>query len=687
MQQFTFNDFVEMLPQGYGGNGGDRPCFSVPSSTRGVFVQPTINEDVQLQDEEAKGEIPTAWILTARGAAGKSRSAEEVANRREAIWWRLEEDDAVGSGLLFERLAKYLGTSDVDEELQRRFSIGKPVFLVVDSIDEARTRVLNESWSQFVASLCRMARCGMQLMVCGRRIAAEDLAMELHASKINVRQYEVSHFARDEQVAYVDSLASDRDDVVDHLPYREARDIVLNRLRSAVPTGESDSFVGYPPVLDALARLLASGANYARIKSDFQNLSSKSSTTEVLFEVLDHILLREQGKFAPTAEEYGVDVDSAYTPIEQMEWLLSRLLGQDEPDCGYILDDESRNRYTNSARDFNTQHPFASDSEWASPVFSAYVIARRLREVVAIDNLIELGSQSGLLFDFAATLEKETVSADSWKIAALRASMAAGKTVQAQVQTEVEERNGILACRLSTRLGEAIQLQLTIEYEPDGQESFRIRGPLDDISVDCDGLVIIGERPEKALLLGPNFSIRSKSVEIIGSEISIAMPEDQPFGGAPSVFIAAEEFDETWPRLTPVIQDSAFELQLPQTPAFPWIRYFTKFEPQEGFNEIQTRAFHFVRRLLALTRRHGHKGRYAVYVSKLRGQTGLKPDVFTRALDVLIDTGVVDYEPPMVFVKETWEDYRFSANLVGPNDFATVRGAWLPVIDRIADVL
>ena len=130
MNEISFAELTDAL-QGSGFAGKETGAFGVPGET-GFFVDPV------LVAKDGMAELSAEIILvSARGAAGKSRTATELAARIQAPLWRLEDDAAVGRAALPLALNSYLGAVDAVAELPAR---GRAA-LLIDSPIEARSRV------------------------------------------------------------------------------------------------------------------------------------------------------------------------------------------------------------------------------------------------------------------------------------------------------------------------------------------------------------------------------------------------------------------------------------------------------------------------------------------------------------------------------------------------------------------
>lgn len=308
-------------------------------------------------------------------------------DRRERTLWTLADACLAAPG----RLGR-LSRSSVHSVLVQHLGVVDPLalldeldspLLIVDSLDEARSRVSATSWSEFIEALLEASLHGLRLLLMGRARTLEDPWVSLVDAGSAPDWFEVSHFDGTARAKYVDARTKVRDPRTDTstTAYQQARDAILQAL--SVPMGgeqDQDRFVGYPPVLDAVAERLVDSPNFMAISNEFASLRS-ASRTAVLKRIIDELLKREQTKIAPTARDLQLDPASVYTPKEQAAWLLHDLELAKEPDL--LIDEPPARRvdYLERIKTFREDHPFRNDREWASPVFQAYIVAEEFDAV------------------------------------------------------------------------------------------------------------------------------------------------------------------------------------------------------------------------------------------------------------------------------------------------------------------
>ena len=393
-------------------SGTPKPTFAIDEPIGG-FIEPHFTI-------ESASENPQVVLVSARGAAGKSTTASQMSSILGYPIWRLENDFAVSNSSIHSLLVGYLSSPDPMKLLSE---MERPA-LIIDSLDEAKARVSATSWTDFVASLIEYSKVA-NLILFGRTQTILELGADLQSENIGCSWYEISHFDNLGAGQYVDARASKVGIDVTLTAYTGARDALIGALSTADLGDESDRFVGYPPVLDAVAGLLDADRNFLGVKNRYEDQFEASNQTRILVQIVTELLERERRKINPLATDLGLGPESdCYSSHEQMLWMLSTLGGSEPPDLKYFADPTQRVEYSNRIRTFIDDHPFKNGGKWSSPVFRAYACASNI-DLVTEGELLAAGHESGLLFDFFVELALDKII-DEQQFAALHSSLIAG---------------------------------------------------------------------------------------------------------------------------------------------------------------------------------------------------------------------------------------------------------------------
>lgn len=679
--QLSFPELVSALGGG-GFSGNSQSSFRI-NDDESFFVNP------ELLVREDFGDLGSSVLLvSARGAAGKSRSAEELSQRLGAPLWKLEKDKAVGATSLSFVLGRYLDVADVESALAR---LKKPTILI-DSLDEARARVSGTSWAEFLESVAENALHGCRFILFGRERTLEEVWLSLLDVGISLAWLEISHFGPNERLQYVDGVVSRRSNnnsVLKGQYYQAARDAVLDSVVSSVPGQAAQAFAGYAPVLDAVAAVLLREENHFSVSKTFGTSSGGTRHLEELQHILDDLLTRDQGKMGPVAIQLGLDPSSIYTPEEQIDWLCHDLEDGPEPDLRHITDPKVRHDYIESVRPFLDDHPFRSEARWASTVFVSYVASKRFGTTINGQRLIEVGNDSSLLFDFVA-LESDQLIIDEWGFAALHASITAGEfsgALAAVTASEIDdgEHEGAMSLVRS-----GVPAQENFILLPESSQTLRLFGPLQGLTLWTSGEVKIPGR-DTPIVLGPDLFLHCRSLSVEGSTVEFAhraLPTTEFGDSTGTVIIEVETADLELPNVIAREPfDGAFELRVPEDMAlrYPWVNYREELELPNRVDP-NDRAVRFLKMLMNLTRAHGHPGERGAFVMKLQGRQSLKGEEFRAAIDVLKRRGIVRSAGDMIYINEAYEPYRFSGKTrSGQRLIEHVWDFWSPIAKEIAE--
>ncbi|GAA4705854.1 hypothetical protein GCM10025781_26480 [Kocuria gwangalliensis] len=684
MLQVPFNDLAQSLKKS-GLPGTSSSAFGVPENAD-FFVDPVLVVKEKLSDLSSE-----VILVSARGAAGKSRTALELAARSGAPLWRLEADDAVGRAALPLKLNTYLSSVDAFSDIAQ---LPERPALFIDSLDEARSRVSSQSWEEFLDSISEAASRGLQVVLFGRDRTLEDVWLKLEDAGRSIAWLEVSHFPNEAQRTYIDSRTRENKKNVtidtDDPYYQEAREELLTVLSRALDAESAETFVGYPPVLDAVATVLVYDQNHFKLAQEFSSQMSGSRPMEVLRRILADLLIREQGKLKPLAEDLGLDPTAVYSADEQIQWLWHDLINSDAPNLEYISDAAKRHDYQRGLQRFLDDHPFRAEKYWASTVFEAYATAERIGKNLSPGTLYDVGTHSGLLFDFTATAQagSETVL-DEWQFAALHASILAGEspgsaaTVSA-VKTEDEIFNGSMEV---TRTNGTLHLEFALV--PDDPDSLVLVGPLESLTISTPGAITIPPL-DKGRLIGPDLFLRCDSIKIEGTDVQFARTPSSAAADGMDIHIEVTGSNISLaPSISVAPTSDSFELAVSESVqvAYPWFDYRTRLETDDAI-DLRSKTIRFLSKLQNLARTHGHSDGRATFFMKLQGRQPLKAAQLREVLSVLKSKGAIRFQNDLIFLTSEADQHRFSGKaLPGQRTILQEWDYWGPIVEEIEKVL
>ena len=356
-----------------------------PRSTS--YIKPTFSK-ILFETEK-----PQVVLISAVGATGKSALAHVLSNSTRLPLLELGKHKPVGDNTLTGLLTSAFHIEDLSKLFQGTRSGNYGV--IIDGIDEARSKTTEKAFEAFlddVARLCSGATT-TSFVLLGRTQILEECWDYLTTKGRSVGLVTIDPFDLDSARRYIDVFTG----AVDAGPnneYIDVRDGILSRLGTAFAHSADNrdarflSFIGYPPVLDAIVALLSKERNYYRLKGDFEAENVNGVEIELIYWVISYILKRERDEKVipnivrslvaglPQQEQRSIH-DNVFSFKEQCFRLVSHCLDVPvrmdaigEP----ALDDEYETRLAECI----PEHPFLSGREFRSAIFEAAALATLL---------------------------------------------------------------------------------------------------------------------------------------------------------------------------------------------------------------------------------------------------------------------------------------------------------------------
>lgn len=368
-------------------------------STRVTLPPGYVWPDLQI-DEQVSAPVV---LISAPGAMGKSYTSRAMAHALSAP--RLDLSGVrVGSNTLMGRLYRTLGSVGAANYLMAL--AGGTAALILDGLDEAQLLAGREHFVAFLEDIAEFSASAPprgQVIMLGRpdaMLLTEAALTEYGVSFMRARLAPLSRM----QAASMIDMTLDAGGIsgaeysvhrTHQVPFGQLRDALFDDLSRALGNAkdlsteagweEVDSFLGYPPVLLALATRL-------KVDNPLDELNKFQSATrpnrrvergDLLKETIEHILDRESEKVrGRICSALALDSDSAvakvlYTRSEQMIRVMTTVA---ELPANSILSPaalpmDQRAIYDEQVTIFVHDHPLLVDNKLANIVFADYVRA------------------------------------------------------------------------------------------------------------------------------------------------------------------------------------------------------------------------------------------------------------------------------------------------------------------------
>jgi len=330
----------------------------------------------------------SVWLIAAPGAVGKSTLAKEICAATNAIYLDLAAASTVAGN--------YLVGGLVRAGLWSAFQAGQST-LLVDALDEARLRVTQSSFEDFLADVANVAGSrGVPIVLLGRvGIVEEAWSILNDKSGLSPPIFDIELFQPARAKIFVQAaikrLATASDSrtgkrTYPHLQgalaahqsvYDKAATSLVDHL-TAETSADGRQFAGYAPVLEAVATVIASESNPAKIDDAIESIFKG----RVLGRVTSEVMLREAGKLSNqlAATVLGISSVGLYEAQEQLSRLASLVLGVGSPKLPSGIPQHAIASYEEAVQSLLPQHPFL-DSKTQKPagaVFGACILAGAL---------------------------------------------------------------------------------------------------------------------------------------------------------------------------------------------------------------------------------------------------------------------------------------------------------------------
>lgn len=363
--------------------------FSVPAPKS--FIQPTVSIDAGV------GPSPIL-LISAAAAMGKSLTSQAIAAKLGSPRLDLAKI-TVGADSHMGTITNSLSLKSFGEFVQR-WDDGSTV-LVIDSLDEAPLRSGERAYFAFLDSVIRTARqfsvSAHQIIILGRPQTVDffydycaDSGLVPSRGSLDALSLEASLDLIAMQIendsvstpSHVSHPAPARTWWSNYL-FKLGGLIVGNRPQiHADEWGEVSDFLGYPPVVSALAISLDRHNYSPGTVEDADNMSSASDRSQLLSRIVDSLGEREALKVQSSLGEFLADklpdgvLKTLYSPEEQLQRVLSTLGFTVDVQKPALLPEELRSEYEEKLEVFVADHPFLNgldDSRPRNLIFSDYL--------------------------------------------------------------------------------------------------------------------------------------------------------------------------------------------------------------------------------------------------------------------------------------------------------------------------
>lgn len=669
-----------------------------------TFLEP----ELRLSKKNSKGQAPLAsgedWnvpivIVSAPGAVGKSALARDISARKQFPLWDLASLK-LGSNAFRGTASKSFGDEQwlqIKSELEE----GKHGF-VFDAFDEAE---MTEGWPRvesFVKEIWSFVNKAEEpcVVLLARGNTADYLQLALNDVTERDEAYgvaEIKYFQKDQAEDFVKlqvkRLAQERGEMerLERLrqhpePFDEALQSIFGAIYHSFGVDENDawsnptvrSFLGYAPVLQAIATYMSGFSNYLDIQEAVKEGFFDSEGPGVAVKVMEDLLRREQqdkvvnavlSRVGDRKEDWN-QWNSLYDRDEQINRLLLHVSRQGGSWRGneyspqmppWLID-----QYDEVVHSFLPQHPFLKSGRFTGPAFRDFVLAAALKSTS--DEVQEAARQemrqpgftpTPLLIHFYRFVndgdDNEVNVLDAKDVGSMYESFASRKSIDEpdniviisppepdsdrglhRVEFYPPEENGSVNSREEDRF---VMFLRTIGEENEVHIPRTIR----NASVYVDGKVVIGRRGGKLEI--SDTEVTCEEMEFLSENIVVKAKSNSH-----SVSLRSDKKPKTPPSIDiDVVGDGGLSIHWPEGKQYPWAEYYSNIEEEDSINVDD--IFYALRRILVCFRkdRRDDLARYKEMIDqRVVGSSATKE----KALNFLLDEEIIYTEGELYKMNE-----------------------------------
>lgn len=528
------------------------------------FVEPTLSLETECT-------APSLILIAAPAAVGKSTVAREIARRQNAPYWDLAKF-RVGTNTFTGTLGQSYGAQygTVLTEL----AAGN-FLLVIDALDEAHVRAGTEALEEFLDDLVNQTlqpRARPTVILLGR-VDTVDFAEHLYLSesKVPYSRYKLDYFDHARALDFIDKhldrkRAEDGGKVLHRDPQRRSDfevarddlfqlvyDLLARDVKDPWSSSEVSDFLGYAPVLDALAEYLGHPNLQVVLNQivDARNAMegiNASKKWHFLRKIIATLQSREQEKMhnsvrhdlGAIAKQIGWDDwDKLYNSEEQSARLLANFVSGSVKET---LPTQLLPIYSKAVASQLPTHPFRGDRNgFAGIVFEEYIYAWAMtrRDEMLPDVRERLASASyrptPILAHFIATMpwDNHGPALDAEDFGYFYDSVMAAAVRRGDVRLRIEtDARGTLAS-LEAGEGEKSEKFMVNIRSAESGVHFGANLSFADISIDHPVHLGSASRP---LLLGPGVHITCSELVLEAEQVEVLLEQHE------DVSLAAKSF-------------------------------------------------------------------------------------------------------------------------------------------------
>lgn len=593
------------------------------------------------------------WFVAAPGAVGKSTLARQIAAVTSAVYLNLAEADTVAGN--------YLAGGLVKTGLYPQWQ-AEECAVLIDALDEARLRVTQSSFEDFLDDIVTMtANRKMPLVIFGRVGVIDDSWLILNEKGVSPAIFDINFFDADRASKFVLSALRRTSEtpgfqalgqnLLRHGAVYE--DVIRKSLASIdeLAGDEGARFSGYAPVLEAVAAVISRESNPAQFSID----GGASSQAALLESLTVKILDRESEKLRAQLSDIPIETRAKlYGREEQMSRLSHVLLGGPIPSMPNFLTADEAGAYATALEGFVGQHPYLDGTgrKASGAVFSAAVNAFALfsdenRIRVAAERYATDASHTPnpFLIDFYdAEIRKKDLQEIppehvGFVYESARSRASSGDIVRLSIEADVNAEHADMEITVENIASET--KSSSKRYKVSQAGTLKFGRQLSGVSIDAEPMSLSIGDGGPAEIHAPTI-VSVAALSLLCSDLAFSKSDITQTDN--SIFIEAGDLSASTLNTIPTVRsDVTVGVRWPGSEQFPWTALSK--EEEQSFGELGGKLKLF-RRLVMAFRSHS-KGELARFKDKIEHARMTGGDFGERLRQRMLSDGILTLRGPM----------------------------------------
>ena len=452
------------------------------------YVEPKFHES-----KYKPGQTPRFILFSAPGATGKSALAKHICYSKNGIYWDLP-NNKVAEYSFQGAISEAVGYGAMSEFI-KSIADGES-FFVIDAFDEAEAGSGRSGIEFFLRDLTSVTKeCKYTCAILMARTESALFIREFfEKNNVTYKHYEIGYFAEYNSKKYIENRLQKNNINITPVVTKCINE-QFNEIHRIFEEDEAKAFLGYAPVLDALAASFDDERNTSNL---LKNTANGENNCQLMTKILELLLEREREKFNKALKnkfsDLKVDIapDNIYKKTEQLCRILGKLLFNDVNIFEGIAFEgiaaeipiEYRDEYLEVVNTQLPQHPFIFSKEnlgkihyeFTGPAFRDYAIAYGLADEQMCEFVKEFLSEnrkycaSQLLIEFYDLFSKNKITGNNIPLmySSFKAHARMGDTVSLNISGD-ENECYVEFCRSENESNKVIsQMEFEIINPADG---------------------------------------------------------------------------------------------------------------------------------------------------------------------------------------------------------------------------